>query len=73
MGYFQADTQTLHLTGVGMYGQMGASGSRKLEGGKYYSDHPSVYLRVESQQLLEEASDTIMKRKILRVKKSMQL
>ena len=49
MGFFQADTKTLRTVGVSVYAQLGASGGRSLPGGDlYYSDHPSVYVCVES-------------------------
>ncbi|MBZ4332507.1 hypothetical protein [Corallococcus sp. AS-1-12] len=68
MGYYQADTEDLELVGPGMYGLMGASGSRHLRSeGKYYSDHPSIYLEVKSTRLTDEARDKIFRRKILRI------
>lgn len=71
MGFLQADTDTLHLEGTSVYGHQGTSGSRSLQGGgKYYSDHPSVYVRVSSERLTKEASDAILRRKIFRVVRS---
>ncbi|WP_224250285.1 hypothetical protein [Hyalangium gracile] len=68
MGYFKADTEKLELSGVSMYGLMGASGSRHLkEEGQYYSDHPSIYLAVKSTQLTEEARNRILQRRIFKV------
>ena len=64
MGYLQADTDGLRTVGPSVYGRMGASGSRSLqEGGKYYSDHPSVYVGMESRRVTEEAKKAILKRK----------
>lgn len=68
MGLYQADTEDLELVGPGMYGLLGASGSRHLKSdGKFYSDHPSIYLEVKSTRLTEEARNRILQRKILRV------
>ncbi|RKH70415.1 hypothetical protein [Corallococcus aberystwythensis] len=73
MGYYQADTEHLELAGPGMYGLMGASGSRHLHAeGKYYSDHPSIYLQVKSTRLSEEARNKILHRKILRIVRPMK-
>jgi hypothetical protein len=74
MGYFQADAATLTLVGPSLYGQLGASGSRSfLGGGKYYSDHPSIDVRVQSERLTQEAQDAIFKRKIVKVRRKMQM
>jgi hypothetical protein len=52
MGHYQADTKELAISGVSVYGHLGASGGRSLGvGGAYYSDHPSVYVRVESARI----------------------
>ncbi|WP_223642916.1 hypothetical protein [Corallococcus sp. EGB] len=68
MGLYQADTEDLELVGPGMSGLMGASGSRHLKSeGKFYSDHPSIYLEVKSTRLTEEARHRILQRKLLRV------
>ncbi|RKH07660.1 hypothetical protein [Corallococcus carmarthensis] len=73
MGYYQADTEHLELSGPGMYGLMGASGSRHLKSeGKYYSDHPSIYLQVKSTRLSDDARNKIIARKILRVVRPMK-
>lgn len=54
MGFFQADRSKLRPVGTSLYGRMGASGSRHLASG-FYSDHPSIYLRTESDRLTPEA------------------
>lgn len=64
MGWYQADKETLRLTGVGMYGNIGGSGSRFLNNGgnrEYYSDHPSIFLTVASTRLPETNQDKIQK------------
>jgi hypothetical protein len=74
MGYFQADAATLTLVGPSLYGQLGASGSRSfLGGGRFYSDHPSIYVRVQSKRLSQEAQDAIFKRKIVKIRRNMQI
>lgn len=73
MGYYQADTENLTLVGPSMFGSLGASGSRSLRGGgKFYSDHPSIYLCAESERLTKEAQDALLRRKIVRVVRRMQ-
>ncbi|RKH52118.1 hypothetical protein D7Y23_07850 [Corallococcus sp. AB050B] len=73
MGYYQADTEHLEFVGQGMYGLMGTSGSRHLKSeGKFYSDHPSIYLQVKSTRITEQARDRIIARKILRVVRPMK-
>ncbi len=72
MGYFQADTDTLRIVGQSIYGHMGMSGSRSLSSG-YYSDHPSVYVCLESQRISSEAQTKILQRKIVRARRSMML
>ncbi|WP_434391142.1 hypothetical protein [Melittangium boletus] len=66
MGYYQADTTDLSLTGPGMYGSMGASYSRSI-GDAYYSDHPSIYVQVRSERLTSAARQEILNRKIVKV------
>ncbi|RKH72618.1 hypothetical protein D7X96_04285 [Corallococcus interemptor] len=73
MGYYQADTEHLEFVGQGMYGLMGTSGSRHLKSeGKFYSDHPSIYLQVKSTRITEQARDRIIARKIFRVVRPMK-
>jgi hypothetical protein len=73
MGYYQADTEHLEFVGQGMYGLMGTSGSRHLKSeGKFYSDHPSIYLQVKSTRISEQARNRIIARKILRVVRPMK-
>lgn len=51
MGYYQADTEGLTIEGPGVYGLMGASGSRYLKSEElYYSDHPSIYVCLDSKR-----------------------
>jgi hypothetical protein len=49
---------------------MAMSASRALSGGHYYSDHPSIYVCVDSQRLTQQAQTAIWQRKIVRAKRT---